>query len=382
MGGQEMKIDMKGVVSGDNLKLSVDMMGQPMEITLKRADEGPTVVGVPGSPVLLLSNFDLGSLGYTTEEFFISGKASSYKLEGAQTPDGRWNVKVSESAPYTTRIVAVRPTDSKKFNGTVVVEWLNVSAGTDASPDWNAMHREILRGGYAYVGVSAQKVGVEGGGFSVVAIAIENLMDIDAIPWQADWYRTKVHEAGRAKDFRLYYIDPADHVGRPNGTHAARLVDYSGALQQALRDLSAWVEKGVQPPEETRYKIMKSQVAVPATAIERKGIQPVIELKANGGQRAEVAVSQAAPCKPYHARTLIRTPVSARRWFRMLGEKGIYAWQCLFDDGAMAYARHFVIFVSHVQFFEFINPLPGIGNRNHFVGIAMCKDNWHAGNRF
>lgn len=37
MGGQEMKMDMKGVLSGDDLKLTMDMMGQPMEIPLKRA---------------------------------------------------------------------------------------------------------------------------------------------------------------------------------------------------------------------------------------------------------------------------------------------------------------------------------------------------------
>ena len=133
---------------------------------------------------------------------------------------------------------------------------------------------------------------LQDGTFNGKMIAIENLMDIDAIPWQADWYRTKVHEAGRAKNFRLYYIDHADHVGRPSGTRAARLVDYSGALQQALRDLSAWIEKGVQPPDETRYKMVGSQVEVPATAAERKGIQPVVDLKANGGQRAEVAVGQ------------------------------------------------------------------------------------------
>jgi hypothetical protein len=84
-----------------------------------------------------------------------------------------------------------------------------------------------------------------------------------------------------------------DHVGRPSGTRAAKLVDYSGALQQALRDLSAWVEKGVQPPDETSYRVVDSQVRVQATASERKGIQPVVELKANGGQRAEVAVGQA-----------------------------------------------------------------------------------------
>ncbi len=36
-GGQEMKMDYKGVLSGDTLKLTMDMMGQPMDFMLKRA---------------------------------------------------------------------------------------------------------------------------------------------------------------------------------------------------------------------------------------------------------------------------------------------------------------------------------------------------------
>jgi len=36
MGGQEMKLEMKGVLSGDDLKLTLDMMGQAMDIPLKR----------------------------------------------------------------------------------------------------------------------------------------------------------------------------------------------------------------------------------------------------------------------------------------------------------------------------------------------------------
>ncbi|MBV8786624.1 MAG: hypothetical protein JOZ00_08040, partial [Mycobacterium sp.] len=49
------------------------------------------------------------------------------------------------------------------FNGTVIVEWLNVSGGIDAPALWMMAHREVLRSGYAYVTVSAQKVGVDGG---------------------------------------------------------------------------------------------------------------------------------------------------------------------------------------------------------------------------
>jgi len=127
------------------------------------ARELTEVIAVPGLPTLMLSGFDLAPLGYTTDEFFVSGTASSYKLSGAPTPDGRWNTVPGETAQYCSRVVAVRPTDPHNFNGTVVVEWLNVSAGTDGAPDWNALHRQLMREGYAYLGVSAQKVGIEGG---------------------------------------------------------------------------------------------------------------------------------------------------------------------------------------------------------------------------
>jgi acetyl esterase/lipase len=69
----------------------------------------------------------------------------------------------ARTSPYTTRIVVVRPTDPAKFSGTVVVEWLNVTGGLDVPVEWNVIHREILRRGHAYVAVSAQKVGIEGG---------------------------------------------------------------------------------------------------------------------------------------------------------------------------------------------------------------------------
>ena len=49
-----------------------------------------------------------------------------------------------------------------KFNGTVVVEWMNVSGG-ESAPDWDYLNPMLMRDGYAYVGVSAQVLGVEGG---------------------------------------------------------------------------------------------------------------------------------------------------------------------------------------------------------------------------
>ncbi|OJZ70352.1 hypothetical protein BRW65_20545 [Mycobacterium paraffinicum] len=121
------------------------------------------VTPASGKPLLLLGAFDIGSVGYAAEEFFISGTASSYAPEGKLGPDGRWDVTRSGTADYTTRIVAITPTDPARFNGTALVEWLNVSGGIDAPAVWMMAHREIVRAGYAYVAVSAQKVGIDGG---------------------------------------------------------------------------------------------------------------------------------------------------------------------------------------------------------------------------
>jgi hypothetical protein len=54
--------------------------------------------------------------------------------------------------------------DPSRFRGTAVVEWLNVSGGGDGSPDWFFLHRHLVREGAAWVGVSAQKAGIDGGG--------------------------------------------------------------------------------------------------------------------------------------------------------------------------------------------------------------------------
>jgi hypothetical protein len=124
-----------------------------------------TVTGpVAGVPALALSTFDLSTVGYRVEEYFLSGKAVSYRPRGRQGRDGRWGVSAHKTAPYTTRFVVVRPEDAQAFNGTVVMEWLNVSAGADTAPEWGYTHRELIRGGYGWVGVSVQKAGISGGG--------------------------------------------------------------------------------------------------------------------------------------------------------------------------------------------------------------------------
>ncbi|MGH9275021.1 MAG: alpha/beta hydrolase domain-containing protein [Acidimicrobiales bacterium] len=106
---------------------------------------------------------DLAAAGYVEDELSASGTAISYRPVGRLGPDGDWTVEPDASATYATRIVVRRPADAAAFNGTVVVEWFNVTAGTDTAADLAAVGEELLRRGYAYVGVSVQALGIEGG---------------------------------------------------------------------------------------------------------------------------------------------------------------------------------------------------------------------------
>jgi len=123
----------------------------------------PTVTpasGGAGVPVLASTAFDLADVGYERSEFVLSGTANAYTSATPLTGDGKWTATTGATAPYVTRVVVYRPKKAKDFNGTAVVEWLNVSGGVDANPDWMQTHNQLIRDGYAWVGVSAQAVGL------------------------------------------------------------------------------------------------------------------------------------------------------------------------------------------------------------------------------
>jgi hypothetical protein len=105
--------------------------------------------------------------GWVEEERVAAGTATSYRTDGPYPEDGRIELSEGVSADYRTRVLVRRPDDGAAFNGTVVVEWLNVSGGLDAGPDYTFAADELHRGGYAWVGVSAQHLGIEGGPVAV-----------------------------------------------------------------------------------------------------------------------------------------------------------------------------------------------------------------------
>jgi hypothetical protein len=120
---------------------------------------------------------DLQSVGYVQHEYAAAGTATSYKSVGALTRNGRWKFVPDGSAPYRTRVVVRAPAKASAFSGTVVVEWLNVSGGVDADPEWTSLHEEIVRAGDVWVGVSAQRIGVEGGPVLVAVSGVPGAQD-------------------------------------------------------------------------------------------------------------------------------------------------------------------------------------------------------------
>jgi len=147
------------------------------------------------------------------------------------------------------------------------------------------------------------------GYFNGKMIVVASLLDVDALPWQADWYRCRVREASggnESEKFRLWYIDNAMHGEPTIPGQELHFVSYSGALCQALLDLSEWVERGIAPPDSTEYSVIDGQVIVPPKAKERKGIQPVVDLKVNGRECAKVKIGE-----PVYFKAEVEVPPNA-----------------------------------------------------------------------
>ena len=150
------------------LRWSALLLATLLATHVRAAVPTPTITGPITSPggafITPPSGIDLSQFGWVEQEFFVAGTARAYRSALPLGADGNWTATPDgATAPYKTRILVRRPTSPRKFNGTVIVEWLNVSGGLDAAPDWTFLHPFLKREGYAWIGVSAQFVGVEGG---------------------------------------------------------------------------------------------------------------------------------------------------------------------------------------------------------------------------
>jgi enterochelin esterase-like enzyme len=122
--------------------------------------EGPIpATAHPGDPSreypFFASDDGLAGDGYVEREYFYEGTATRYNADGSTTA-----TPTSTGHSFKTRMVVRRPASARRFNGTVIVEWYNVSNQYDQEVDWLQTHEHLVREGYAWVGVSAQRAGI------------------------------------------------------------------------------------------------------------------------------------------------------------------------------------------------------------------------------
>ena len=146
---------------------------------------------------------DLSAVGYVEEEYFLDGEAPSYRPVGDMGPDGRWSADEAGSATFRTRVLLQRPQDPRRFNGTVVVGWNNVTAGYELLAELPV----IVEEGFAYACASVQAVGVDGIGESPQGLK----------PWDPERYGSLVHPGDRFSYGIFSAVARAFGPDRPKG---------------------------------------------------------------------------------------------------------------------------------------------------------------------
>ena len=116
-----------------------------------------TEINVPGTRIQGAAAVDLAAAGYTETEYYASGSANRYDGTGSATTTA---TMLDSNHPYTTRVI-VRTPPAEDFNGTLVVEWNNVTIGVDGEFVFAESNEYLLREGYAIAAVSAQRAGVQ-----------------------------------------------------------------------------------------------------------------------------------------------------------------------------------------------------------------------------
>lgn len=155
--------------------------------TVEGPIEGGEVTGEPQTASIP----DLSAHGYTEEEYFVSGEARAlgppdpYPVEEREDPP-------DETAEYKTRILIYRPTNRQDFNGGVIAGWPNVTTQRDVPVMWINMYNHIMREGYVFVTISAQKVGVD-----------NSEVDQDLKTWDPERYG-ELHHPGDSYSYDIY----------------------------------------------------------------------------------------------------------------------------------------------------------------------------------
>lgn len=270
----------EGPISGGGAAECCIVSFAGLEVNLR--EQGYT----PGTPFYAGVTFDEAELEYVESEFFISGIASSYSATNPLLADGRWTIEPGVGAEYTSRIVTQRPREDADFNGTVVVEWFNVTGGLDAAPDWIQIHTELIREGYAWVGVSAQSVGVEGGGAFDLPLKIIDAERYGQLNHPGDSFSYDIFSQAAQAVRNPVGIDPLDGlqvqrmIAVGQSQSASRLVTYVNAIHPTIDLFDGFLIHARGDRSASLSQQPQADIATPDTVFLRDDLdQPIITLQ-------------------------------------------------------------------------------------------------------
>jgi hypothetical protein len=193
---------------------------------------------------------DLAAAGYVEQELRVTAPARAYRSATAELPaDGRFLLVAGDAEEVVTRLVVRRPAEGGAFSGTLVLEWLNVSSGADTAPGYGFVGTEVVRRGHVWVGLSAQKAGIES---APALVQIEGGIELVGLR-QADPERYgSLHHPGDAHAYDLFTavarsLRDAGHPGNPLADLDVQRIVAIGESQSAYA-LTTYVN-GVQPAE-------------------------------------------------------------------------------------------------------------------------------------
>jgi hypothetical protein len=138
------------------LVTTIAYAGPTDPVTVVAAPENQGAIFSPG--VRVVENLPKE---YVEEEFFVTGESTLFNY-AHNPPLGPTDlVAIQEDVPYTTRLIVRRPVKASKFNGTVIVEWWNSTAGFDTAPGWDPSAEYFANEGAIYVGVTNSTTSID-----------------------------------------------------------------------------------------------------------------------------------------------------------------------------------------------------------------------------
>lgn len=201
-----------------------------------------TKVNVPGTVALGTAALNLKQYGYTETEYYATGKAKRYRgAEGVLTTAAL----IDSGHAYKTRVLVRKPA-ANKFNGTLIVEWTNVTIGVDADFVFAEAGSQFLRDGYAVAVVSAQNVGINTlkawspKRYGTLTATVDNIDPVggkaidsrsDALSWDIFSGVAAALENNTGTGAPLAGLKIKDMIAVGQSQSSSRLVDYFNTIQ-------------------------------------------------------------------------------------------------------------------------------------------------------